>query len=250
MLRKVQDLAKYKSRRILRDFAISRQAKTPWMREINECQNEVANLNPHPNYLDHYRSQEKFYWINIPNWIREDASKNKVHRSLDIGCAYGTLALYCKKLFECDVYALDYVDTYLSQALVKKYGFHFDVNNIELDSFPWDVKFDVITFTEVLEHLNFNPVPTLKKIRNLLSENGRLYLSTPDAAQWGRVTKYYGSLGEMPCPQKGLQPIDDHVYQYTKKELLTVLEEADLKVERFGYSPGVASRHFNLTLKC
>jgi predicted SAM-dependent methyltransferase len=45
--------------------------------------------------------------------------------------------------------------------------------------------------TEVLEHLNFHPVPTLKKVYNLLSENGALYLSTPDAYEWGKVNKYY-----------------------------------------------------------
>jgi SAM-dependent methyltransferase len=248
LLKEVKESVKYKSRRIRRDFAVYRQAKSTWMKDILECQNEDANSNPHPAYLDHYRRQELYYWMKIPNWIRQDSLQNKVKRSLDIGCAYGTLALYCKKIFNCEAYAVDYVDTYLSPTLVGEHHLFFDVCNIELDDLPWNTKFDVITLTEVLEHFNFNPLPTLKKIRALLSQNGRLYLSTPDAAQWGRVTKYYSSIDEMPMPKKGLQAIDDHVYQYTKKELLSVLEAAGFRVERFSYSPGVTSRHFNLTV--
>lgn len=249
MFTNVKDYAKYKSRRLRRDYIIFSHAASPWMKNIKKCQNEIANLSPHPQYLQTYRNQEIFFWRHIPEWISKDYSRGNVKRCLDIGCAYGTLALYCKKLFNCEVYAIDYVDTYLSSLLVKKYDFLFNVNNIELDTFPWDVKFDVITFTEVLEHLNFNPVPTLKKIGFLLSENGKLYLSTPDASQWGKVTKYYSCLDEMLLPERGLPIVDDHVYQYNKSELFNVLKAAGLNVYRFGYSPGVASRHFNLTLQ-
>jgi SAM-dependent methyltransferase len=237
-----------KYRKISRHIAMSSQAKSSWMKDINQCKKEISTLNPHAKYLRDYRDQEAYYWLKIPNWIRQDGAKTTVKRILDVGCAYGTLALYCKKLFNCDVYATDYVDTYLSPQLATKYNFDFKVNNIELDDFPWKIEFDLIILTEVLEHLNFNPVPTLKKIRQLLCENGKLYLSTPDASQWGRVTKYYSSLSEMPPPKKGQAPIDDHVYQYTKKELFSVLASAGFNIDRFGYSPGFEFRHFNLTL--
>ena len=80
-------------------------------------------------------------------------------------------------------------------------------------------EFDIIIFTEVMEHLNFNPKPTLKKIHDLLKMNGRLYLSTPDASDWGRITKYYKSIEEMPNPKNVEKIIDDHIYQYKKEEL-------------------------------
>ena len=106
-----------------------------------------------------------------------------------------------------------------------------------------------IILTEILEHFNYNPVPTLKKIRNLLTENGRLYLSTPDASQWGRVTKYYSTISDMPAPRRGLPLFDAHIYQYKKQELLNILISAGFVIQRFGYSPGyLAGRHFNLTL--
>ena len=249
LFKKVKDYAKYKSRKLVRDYIIFSHAASPWMRNVKECQDEIATLNPPSNYLQSYRNQEVYFWSQIPKWIRKDYSKQTVKRCLDIGCGYGTLALYVKKLFNCEVYATDYIDAYLSPlSLVKKYNFFFSINNIELDAFPWDVKFDIIIFTEVLEHLNFYPVPTLKKIRALLSENGKLYLSTPDASQWGKVTKYYSHLDEMPLPKKGLPIVNDHVYVYSKDELLNVLKAAGLDVYRFGYSPGEESRHFNLTV--
>jgi SAM-dependent methyltransferase len=218
------------------------------MKQVKDCQKEISTLNPHPKYLVDYRDQEAYYWLQIPRWIREDAQKNNVKRCLDIGCAYGTLALYCKKLFNCEVYTVDFIDQYLSRTLAEKYDFPFRVNNIELDAFPWEMEFDVIVFTEVLEHLNFNPVPTLKKIHKLLSPNGKLYLSTPDASQWGRVVKYYSCLADIPPPKNGGAVVDNHVYVYTKEGLFNVLESAGFTVDRFGYSPGFAFRHFNFTL--
>lgn len=71
-------------------------------------------------------------------------------------------------------------------------------------------------------------------------------LSTPDASQWGRVTKYYRSLDEIPYPKEEVPIIDDHVWQYSRDELLSILDEAGFRVERFEYAPGVVGRHFNV----
>src|SRR5262245_60567097 len=222
--------------------------KRDWQRLLREAQDEVARHNPHPYYLQAYRSAETDYWLHIPQWIFEDSLTQPVQRCLDIGCAYGTLALFSRKACGCEVFCTDFLDVYLSPSLIKQYGFSFAVNNIEFDPFPWPLDFDHIIFTEVLEHLNFHPVPTLIKLRSLLSAQGRLYLSTPDASQWGRVTKYYSRLDEIPEPTAGRPAIDDHIYQYTEDELLETLDQAGLRVEKFAYAPGQGKRHFNFTL--
>jgi SAM-dependent methyltransferase len=170
-----------------------------------------------------------------------------VENCVDFGCGFGTLALYCKRLLNCSVYCVDFEEI-LSPLLVKKYGIKFTIGNFEIEPFPWDLNFDIVVFTEILEHLNFHPVPTLRRLSNILSKNGKLYLSTPDAAEWGKTTKYYTGVDKMPYPKIGSQIVDDHVYVYNKDELLSILDAAGLKVLRFGYSPGVLGRHFNLTL--
>jgi len=220
-----------------------------WMQILLECQEDVVKHNPSDYYIYSYRDSEKCYWINIPKWLYLDCKNIQAEKILDIGSGYGTLALFCQKLFRSKIYCIDFTESNLSKSLIEDKNIHFKVNNIETQDFPWKDEFDIIIFTEVMEHLNFNPKPTLKKIHDLLKMNGRLYLSTPDASDWGRITKYYKSIEEMPNPKNVEKIIDDHIYQYKKEELLMVLENTDFKVKKFAYSPGVVNRHFNLVLE-
>lgn len=218
---------------------------------LRECQDEIAATGAHPHYLAAYRREEFSYWQHIPRWIYEDVAQRRPATCLDIGCAYGTLLLYVGKLANCRLYAMDFIDDYISPELIAKHDVQFAVNNIELDSPPWDGPFDLIIFTEVLEHLNFNAVPTLRKIGGLLSPGGKLYLSTPDAAAWGKTTKYYGSYDELPLPDEQLRSriVDDHVWQFDVEELDALLDKAGFDVVRREFAPGSPYRHFNLTLQ-
>jgi SAM-dependent methyltransferase len=222
-----------------------------WGLLLAECQEEVAASATHPNYLAAYREQELSYWLHVPGWIYRDAREGNPRRCLDIGCAYGTLLLYVQRLTGCEAFGTDFTDTYMSPALFERHGINFAVSNIELDPLPWPRGYDLILFTEVLEHLNFRAAPTLRKIAEQLAPGGLLYLSTPDAAEWGRTTKYYASYEEMPEPREELrgQLVDDHVWQFDEAELMSVIEEAGLAVLRSAYAPGQSGRHFNMTLR-
>lgn len=220
------------------------------MNLLEAVQAEIATLEPHPYYLSQYRAAETDYWQLIPGWLADDVAERRPARCLDIGCAYGTLLTYVKRLSGCEVEATDFTDVYLSPALQKKYSIRFALNNIELDPFPWPPGYDIILLTEVLEHFNFHPTHTLRKIRDLLTPCGQLYLSTPEAATWGRTYKYYSALASIPPPREILrgQVVDDHVWQFTKEELEEVIDAAGLRVVRFDYTRGKVQRHFNLTL--
>ena len=220
-----------------------------WMQILLMCQEDILKHNPSEYYVNSYREHEKCYWINIPKWIYSDYENIKVEKILDIGCGYGTLSLFCQKLFHPEIFCIDFISSYLSKSLIEDKKINFKVNNIETDKFQWDEKFDIIIFTEVLEHLNFNPKPTLKKIYDLLKVNGRLYLSTPDASQWGKITKYYKNIAEIPHPTKDKKIIDDHIYQFNKEELLKILDDVGFEIIKSSYSPGVINRHFNFVLK-
>lgn len=237
-------IRKRASRDVLRQFS-----NEPWMKKLHECQEEVARCGAIPYYMNQYRRQEISFWLNIPKWIWESRANKHVRRSLDIGCAYGTLALFCKRTFNCDVLCLDMMTSCEIVKLTNENDMTFVVNNIELDPFPLNFEFDLITLTEVLEHLNFNPVPTLRKIREHLSDDGTLYLSTPDAAQWGRITGSYSRWKDIPYPEKGLPATGGHIYQYSKDELYQLIDEAGFRVERFDYAPGVGARHLNVCLR-
>src|SRR5271157_1447202 len=217
---------------------------------IEKCQNEILSADPNSYYVKAYKAEEIGYWQYIPVWIYQRNKRIKIEKCLDIGCAYGTLSLFCKKISNCEVYCTDYIDNYLSKTIRNNYNFHFEVNNIERDQAPWNFKYDAIIFTEVLEHLNCHPLPTLKKIRDLLSEDGSLYISTPDAASsWGRIINYYKSVNEMPYPSPSnlsSKYIDGHIYQYDENEIIDLADKAGFTINKLKYSQGSVGRHINL----
>lgn len=219
------------------------------MKEIRYCQKEIAATDPHPYYLTAYRDEEIRYWLYISKWLSElKKSRFQVRRVLDIGCGFGTLALLCRLMFDCELYCTDMNDGYLSTALRDKYDLNYAVNNIERDDFPWPLQFDIIIFSEVIEHLNFSPIPSLQKIRGLLAPNGKVLLSTPDAKKWGRTTRYYERFDDIPWPTASTPLVDDHVWHYTKDELLNVIHSSGFRIDKHRYSPGATNRHFNLQL--
>lgn len=216
-----------------------------WTDFLLSSQMEIASYG-HPHYLADYRAQESFYWSFIPGWMAEDWRDNPPNRVLDIGCAYGTLLLYARRLTQCDVYGVDFISEYANQELFAKWLMHWAKCNIELEDLPWDVKFDAVIMTEVLEHFNFQPSPTLARIAQMLEPKGVVYLSTPDSDYCGRITHHYNSLAELPMPNRRTAIIDDHVWHYNKAEVETILWGAGLRIVRFDRAPGVHRYHINL----
>jgi 2-polyprenyl-3-methyl-5-hydroxy-6-metoxy-1,4-benzoquinol methylase len=223
-------------------------AHTKWMKLVNKSQTMILSAAPHVKYRQRYKDEELFYWLRIPKWIYQISKKRVFLNCLDIGVAYGTLALFCKTNLKCETYCTDYTAKYISPHLLNKYNIYFAVSNIELDEFPWKKKYDIILFTEVLEHLNFHPVATLQKIRNMLSDDGILYISTPDASKWGRVTKYYAQISDIPNPSSGKPVIDDHIYQYSVEEFINIVNDAGFKIQKLKFAPGLINRHINAEL--
>lgn len=75
--------------------------------------------------------------------------------------------------------ALDIGDrSELTEMMESKYQIKFDNTKGDLDYITLKGNFDLITSFEVLEHL-FNPLFHLSQIKGVLSENGKLILSTP-----------------------------------------------------------------------
>ena len=66
----------------------------------------------------------------------------------------------------------------LTEMMESKYQVKFDNTKGDLDCITLKGKYDLVTSFEVLEHL-FNPLFHLSQIKGVLSENGKLILSTP-----------------------------------------------------------------------
>ena len=200
------------------------------------------------NYYDEaYKFQEVYYWLPVPFWISQLENITSI---IDIGSAYGTLLLYSGLNHKVNsMVAIDPIE-YMSPSLKKRYNILSHLLDIEKDEVPKLGKFDLVIFTEVIEHLNFHPLPTLSKIIELMHSDSYFVLSTPDAEEWGRVTQYYETIDQMPAFSGQRQKrIDGHIYQYTRHELDMLLIRAGFRIEKFSYAPGVTKRHLCYLLK-
>lgn len=214
---------------------------------IKNIQIEITNSNPNYKYTDYCKQVEVQYWNALPEWIVEFNDQNKINKCLDIGCAMGTLLMFVNKISQCDMYALD-LYKHLSDDIINRYDVQHQLLNVELQDIPYDESFDTIIFTEVLEHLKHNPVPTLKKINKILNDDGRMFFSCPNVLVWGKLPKYL-SWKDMPMPE-GYEHIDDfgHEYHYSIGEVEEILKESGFKIMKYGYSPQGIRRHINLEI--
>jgi SAM-dependent methyltransferase len=212
----------------------------------------AADQGPDAYYAKNYAPVEARYWAHIAGWMvvdwveRSVIAQRPVTAILDLGCGYGTLLAYAAEVYGASGTCVDVIQ-YLQPAVMQRYALTFETGNIEKDPLPSGQLFDVAIMTEVLEHLNFQPVPTLQKIHASLRPGGTLFLSTPDAdGGWGRTTKYYPSLAEIPALDPNRAWIDGHIWQYNQAELESVLHAAGFQIRKLERSEGTQGKHFNV----
>ncbi|MBA2706134.1 MAG: class I SAM-dependent methyltransferase [Blastocatellia bacterium] len=160
----------------------------------------------------------------------------------DIGCAYGIMSLACK-LRGDDVVAMDMTAKYTNLEMFEKEGIKFEKWNIEKQAMPVTQKADLVIFTEILEHLNSNPLPTVKKLYNALDTGGYVVCSTPAKELWGETAGMNAQMGGKPpglwndldswrdIPEYKGKWIDGHMYHFDQFDLVSLFSEAGFKVE-------------------
>jgi len=190
------------------DYKIS---KKDYYREVHECKNCGVFFNARQDGLipeDFYKGQynaaiemgtldKRFNKIiNFP--FKNSDNKNRVLRIvsflyqndreimrmnvLDVGS--GTCVfLHEMKKFGFNTYSIDPDPNSTKHSLET-----VKVNKAycgTLDSINFELKFDVITFNKVLEHVK-NPIHILNKAKSLLAKNGIIYIELPDGEQIAR----------------------------------------------------------------
>ncbi len=106
--------------------------------------------------------------------------------------------------------------------------------NAEADPFPYpDDTFDLVTWSEVIEHLTENPVHTLAEIHRVLKPGGRLVISTPNASRADSIANFLVGRNiydpyHLGAPLKGSR----HSREYTLAELTALLEGCGYTIER------------------
>jgi SAM-dependent methyltransferase len=108
-----------------------------------------------------------------------------------------------------------------------------DLFNIETDVFPYpDASFDVVIFSELIEHLGTNPVRTLSEIHRVLKPQGVVVVTTPNAISLHRLETFLSAGSQMvdrysPLFGYGAR----HNREYHPAELRTLLESCGFIIE-------------------
>ena len=139
----------------------------------------MSNLkNSYNDYFD--KNFNKFSSFKTDDKIKKIvklAGSNK--KILDIGCSTGYLSYFLKKQNN-EVAGIDFLQG--AVAIAKKNNIDAYVCDIENESLPFaDNSFDLVIFSEVIEHL-IDPNIVLEKIHRVLKNGGTVIISTPNIA--------------------------------------------------------------------
>ncbi len=100
---------------------------------------------------------------------------------LDLSCGFGHLFRACFKMRHARLYGCDKADIAQDNILLKKYGVKYKKYDFRKKIIPFqETDFDLVIFSEVIEHFNFYPLDVLKEIHRILNKNGKLIVSTPN----------------------------------------------------------------------
>lgn len=148
-------------------------------------------------------------------------------------------SLLIKKFTNYNMYLSNYFgpsfDKKATQVMVNdqtKENIQFDFvnHNIEEEDIPFEQKFDVVLFCEVIEHLTEDPLAALLRIKRSLKDQGHLILTTPNVNRLANVAKMIKGMN-IYDPYSGYGPYGRHNREYNKHELALLLEHLGFEIE-------------------
>ena len=136
---------------------------------------EKEILSHYNNYPIGYNASSKLNIIRINERIDDFEKFRKTNRILDVGCGPGLFLIEAKKR-GWEVYGTEFTDKQIQY--LKGKGINTFQGKLNQESFNPE-SFDVITSSEVMEHIN-NPVEEVGYFNLFLRKGGLLYITTPN----------------------------------------------------------------------
>jgi SAM-dependent methyltransferase len=156
---------------------------------------------------------------------------------LDVGAQFASLAIYAAQL-GCRVAAVDYGSAArIFQKVAADHGVDYSECDAGAEPLPFsDNQFDVVTYTDVMEHHSFSPKRVLREIHRVLVPGGCVILVTPNHASLynrfkllfgGSVNDDFDYFFDMCAEEK---VYEGHHREYTRAEIKTALRRTDFQV--------------------
>ena len=199
------------------------------------------------NYIDKLHSQYEKILIDFTNFFNNNVNDKRV---LEISSFLSVVDIALAKIgFE--VYTYDIPEFQNNSNLNKLYT-EFNVcsssgylKDVWQNGLPYpDNFFDAIILSEVIEHLNFNPLPVLQEINRILKKDGILYITTPNQVKitnrikiiMGRSIRNYILDTVRQVDQTRHMIVGIHWREYTLLEVIQLLETTGFAIKTYTYS--------------
>ncbi|GAA3893116.1 hypothetical protein GCM10022276_10390 [Sphingomonas limnosediminicola] len=144
--------------------------------------NDEMDAGYHADYLIKHRHE---YVRTVRDVLKFRPVTDSPVKVLEIGAFFGVVCIALATL-GYEVTAADVPEYIELSEQVERYArYAIATKGVRLEDFvmPFnDEQFDVIIMCEVMEHLNFNPLPLLKEINRIGAAGSIFYLSMPNAA--------------------------------------------------------------------
>lgn len=178
-----------------------------------------------------YMEDHRYRFEQVANSIGDSSDPISI---LDIGTTPFTMFIKAAHP-HYEVASLD--RTNLMEDRCRAKGIQLKVCNLDDEPMPFeDDCFDVVVFTEVLEHIFAPPSDILKEVRRIMRVGGKLILSVPNIAVLSNRIKLLVGITPLPNPdgqmKKGWVHGHGHVHEYTMKEIASLLTACGFAVSR------------------
>lgn len=146
--------------------------------------------------IEYFEYHEKRY-LRMAKSIADRLPKGSL--VLDVGSHYLHSSIILKKL-GYELYAVD-VSAFWDIEFIQKRLKAFDIKGVaedNLESFEsigeWKNRFDCVLFTEIMEHITFNPVHFWSQVYNSIKDGGFVYVTTPNSFALPNVLRTFRNL--------------------------------------------------------
>jgi SAM-dependent methyltransferase len=199
------------------------------------------------NYIDFLHSQYENILIDFNNIFNNNFNDRRV---LEISSFLGVVDIALAKIgFEVYTYDIpEFQNNSKLNELYSKFNVHPSsgyLKDVWQNGLPYpDDHFDAVILSEVVEHLNFNPLPVFQEINRILKKDGILYITTPNQVNLiNRIKIILGrsirnsisdSVTQLDQTQHTICGI--HWREYTLEELIQLLEIMGFAVTTYTFS--------------
>jgi len=199
------------------------------------------------NYINFLLSQYENILIDFNKIFNGNFNGKRV---LEISSFLGVVDIALAKIgFEVYTYDIpEFQNNSKLNELYSKYNVHPSsgyLKDVWQNGLPYpDNHFDAVILSEVIEHLNFNPLPVLQEINRILKKDGILYITTPNQVNLinrikiilGRSIRNSISDSVTQLDQTKHTICGIHWREYTLEELIQLLEIMGFTITTYTYS--------------